>query len=446
MANFPEKSVSTSAAERQRSAKKSKQLLVVDKARFSGLIQQMVKDRVEVTCVDNCVQAVRSMRFRRPDVVLAELSVEGGGLRLAELMDMNVRFHHTPFILTCINPTSDTIQRAKKLKVDSVLVKPFPPSALIEMLGGLLDRNTETEPILLTEEENEGIAAQIKDRMASIDGLPPFPATHAEVMRLSDSDDANSDDVADQIQMDPNFLATVLKLANSSAYGFARRVDSLKMAVSLLGFQEIANLVMSLQVFKELGEYDSQSRFDSAAFWKHSVGTAFFARTIATKLNAEIEMCFMAGLLHDIGKVVLDRFFGEFFSESSRVVRDRQVSCLEAELETLGVTHPHVGGYLALNWNFSDTLIEAIVCHHDPSLAKHFVKVASVVHVANAICNHLEYGSSGEAVVQEPNDPVLGKALWKLGIGPNSFGKMVDLGKEQIDAADDFLAVLSGGA
>ena len=221
-------------------------------------------------------------------------------------------------------------------------------------------------------------------------------------------------------------------------------MDSLKLAVSLVGFEEIANLVMSLQVFQELGKYESASKFDNTAFWKHSVGTAFIARVIAQKLKAEVEVAFLAGLLHDIGKVVLDRFFSEFYAETVHMVEEEQIPSVKAEMDFLGVTHAHVGGYLAANWEFADTLTEAIVCHHDPSSARRYVKLASVVHVANAICNHLDFGSSGEVVKQEIDDPVLGKALWKLGIGPNSFGKLVEMGEGQLEDADSFLASMMG--
>ena len=117
---------------------------------------------------------------------------------------------------------------------------------------------------------------------------------------------------------------------------------------------------------------------------------------------------------------------------------------MEAEAEVLGLTHAHVGGYLAVNWEFSDTLIESIVCHHDPGRARHYQRLASIVHVANAACHHLDYGSSGEVVKQPLKDPTLAKALWKLGLEPSAFQKVQELGQEQLEAADSFLSTLSG--
>ena len=87
-------------------------------------------------------------------------------------------------------------------------------------------------------------------------------------------------------------------------------------------------------------------------------------------------------------------------------------------------------------------MTEAIVCHHDPAKARQYAKLTSVIHVANAICNHLKFGTSGEVVSQGPEDPVLGKALWKLGMGPQAFGKLVEMGEHTLDDALAFLQVM----
>ena len=416
-------------------------VLLVDKPRFVHLLERMLEGHFEVKYAADGMEAVHTVREWSPDAVVCEATVPGGGTRLAEILRMNIDCPPRPFILTCIKPGPDLIDKAAELGITRVLAKPFPPSALLEAVGNAVASVQDKAP---EEEDEADLSQMIREQMLNIDGLPPFPATHTEIVRLANSDESDSDDVAEQIQMDPGFLATVLKLANSSHYGFSRKVDSLKLAVSLVGMKEIANLVMSLQVFKELGNYDSKSGFDTTAFWKHSVGTAFIARFLAKRLRAEVELCFMAGLLHDIGKVVLDRFFGDFFQEALALIQERSCPSVEAEKEVLGLTHTQVGGYLAVNWHFADTLIESIVCHHDPSQARHYQKLASVVHVANAACSHLEYGSSGEVVQPGPKDETLAKALWRLGLEPSAFEKVTEMGSEQLEAADGFLSTLGG--
>ena len=109
-------------------------VLVVDKPRFSELISRMLAGRLEVVCVEDALAALGVFHRNRPDLIVADLSVRGGGLRLAELLDMNVAGTHTPFILTCIKPQADLVDRVKQVGIDTLLVKPFPPRTLMERI------------------------------------------------------------------------------------------------------------------------------------------------------------------------------------------------------------------------------------------------------------------------------------------------------------------------
>ena len=120
-------SAAVSAPPASRPATKLKRVLVVDKPWFSALVQRMLTGRFDVMCVADAVEAIKASKIRRPDLVVCELGVRGGGLRLAELLDMNVKAVHTPFILTCIKPSSDLVERATRAGIDEVLIKPFPP-------------------------------------------------------------------------------------------------------------------------------------------------------------------------------------------------------------------------------------------------------------------------------------------------------------------------------
>ena len=199
---------------------------------------------------------------------------------------------------------------------------------------------------------------------------------------------------------------------------------------------------MALHIFRLLGGYKSTSKLDPEAFWKHSVGTGFIARSIGQRLKLDIEFCFMAGLLHDVGKLVLDRFFSDFFRRTLELVHQKSLPSIQVEEEVLGVNHAHAGGYLAVSWNLPDEVTEAIVCHHDPSMAKTFPKIASVVHLSNSICNYLKHGNSGEICRQDPNDPALNGSLLKLGVGPNVLEKFIAMAEEQLGKADLYQVAL----
>ena len=263
-----------------------------------------------------------------------------------------------------------------------------------------------------------------------------MPDTHVKIMRLEKSEGSKRDDIAEQIEMDPDFANTLLRLANAFTDLFPRKVESLRQAVSFGGFQTIANQAMALHSFRLLGEYKSTSKLDLEAFWKHSVGTGFIARSIGQRLKLDIEFCFMAGLLHDVGKLILDRFFSDFFSHTLDLVHQKSLPSIQVEDEVLGVNHAHVGGYLAVSWNLPDAVTEAIVCHHDPSTARTFPKIASVMHIANSICSSLAHGNSGEVRRRSPDDPALNRSLLKLGVGPNVLEKFTSMAEEQLERAD----------
>ncbi|MBI2950882.1 HDOD domain-containing protein [bacterium] len=378
-----------------------KRVMVVDRERFSDLICKMLSGKYQTTVATDGLQAVRALKESPPDVIVVEMSIPGSGLRLAELVGISPKFNHIPVVLTSANPSMDIVLKAKDAGVSSYLAKPFRPSELASRIEQAL-----TEPVVAPEpsaevspEEKgaavgaegtpaavEGARRSIRDRVKKIDGLPVFPATHAEIMKLAKSENATSEALAEQIKMDPSMLATILKLVNSAYYGLRKKVDSLKVAVSLLGFEEIANLVMSAQVFQGLGGYKNKLGLDLKGFWRHSVGAGFVARSVAKKLQTEAETAFLAGMLHDIGKVVLDRFFPDYYIQVMGLVKGGEMSIGQAEEEVLGLTHAEVGGQLAAEWKFSENLQNVIMYHHAPEVARRYQRLVGLVHLSDGIC------------------------------------------------------------
>ncbi|MSS71597.1 MAG: HDOD domain-containing protein [Candidatus Latescibacteria bacterium] len=291
----------------------TRRVMVVDRERFSDLICKMLSGRYQSLVAVDGLQAVRALKETPPDVIVVEMAIPGGGLRLAELVGMSPKFNHIPVVLTSANPSLDIVLKAKEAGVSSYLAKPFRPSELLSRIEQALSEQVVSgEPSAEGSAQESGAASgtpepgvavegakrTIRDRVRKIDGLPVFPATHAEIMKLAKSENATSEALAEQINMDLSLLATILKLVNSAYYGLRKKVDSLKVAVSLLGFEEIANLVMSAQVFQNLGGYKNKLGLDLKGFWRHSVGTGFVARCVAKKLQTESETAFLAGMLH----------------------------------------------------------------------------------------------------------------------------------------------------
>ena len=418
-----------------------KRAVVVDRPQFAHLISRMLAGRFDVLCVESGPQALAKLRGKRPALIVAELGPSGEGFRLAELLGMNVRAPHIPFILTCIKPPSDLVDRAKKAGIDAVLAKPFPPSALVERIGAALKALPSWS---VGDDEKRDLVVAIRKRARGIDGLPTMSDAHDKIVGLVEDPGTTPEDIVEELGEDEGFLPTVVSLVGASHRGAQGKVASFKQALALAGPEGIGNLVMYLQVYRTLGAYQQDSKYDRTAFWKHSVGTGFIARVIAEHLKVDPSPCFRAGLLHDVGKVVLDRFYPRYLSQALAAVQETGLASTQVESTMLGVGHDQVGGTVAAIWNFSDIIVEAIACHHAPAAARRYPKISSVINVANAACNHLGYGSSGEAKRYDVMDSELTKSLVKLGVGPTALEGLVKLGKEQLEGANKFVSVLMG--
>ena len=422
-----------------------RKILIVDFERFSTLIAKMLSGTFVTYTATDGLQAIQHLQETPPDLVLIEQSIPGDGLRLAELIGMSSAFDNLPIILMSVTPTAEGILRARNAGVNIYLAKPFRPSELRERIDQIFKQATNAlvEDEKEVDEVDENVLEQanqnIKDRVKQIDGLPPFPATHAQILELANSDDSSSDDIAEQLQMDPSLLATVFKIVNSSAYGFQKKVDSLKLAVTLLGLEEIANIVMTAQVFKSLGDYEGDSGFDRDAFWKHSIGTAFMTRGIAKKLQTEVESAFLAGMLHDLGKVVLDRCFAEYYGAVVKQVQDKELFIAEAEYNLLGLTHTDVGEQLAIEWKFAEKYLYSIALHHNPGRARRYQRLVGLVHMADIMCRKAGYGSGGDDLVPDYNQAVLDH----FALGDRGVIILEQTANEQLETANGFLAALA---
>ncbi len=420
-----------------------KSILIVDQERFSTLIAKMLSGKFATQTATNGIDAIQWLKKSRPDLLIIEESIPGDGIRFCEIMGMSPSFSKLPIILLSVSPSSDGILRARAAGVNTYLAKPFRPSELQNRIDAIFEAipPSQEAPQQPNEISGENRAEMIKDRLKQIEGLPPFPATHAQILELANSDISSSDEIAEQLQMDPSLLATVFKLVNSPAYGFPKKVDSLKLAVTLLGLEEIANLVMTAQVFKNLGDYNGGSGFDRAGFWKHSVGTAFITKAISKKLQTEVESAFLAGMLHDLGKVVLDRCFTDYYKAVIDLSKEKQLWIGDAENKLLSLTHAEVGGQLATEWKFAEKYLYSILYHHDPEATIRYQRLTSLVHIADHLCRKFGYGSGGDEQVPELHLAVLDR----FALGERGLAILEELAKKELDNASSFLSALSSG-
>ena len=251
-------------------------------------------------------------------------------------------------------------------------------------------------------------AIQLADLVRQLHDLPSLPAVVMELLTSIDQEDVDISVLAKKVSHDQALTAKTLRLANSSTYGLQVKVTTIQQAITFLGFQTTRNLITAAAVTGCFAKGACKG-FDDKAFWRHSIATAVCARVLARRLRFNQDYAFTAGLLHDIGRLVLVTVYPEGYAEAIARSAGEDIELQAAEQAVLGLDHVAAGLVLAEHWKFSDTIKMAIAHHHDPETVGAGV-LANIVHIANAIVHALDMvGAQGEAV--PPVSPVAWKAM-----------------------------------
>lgn len=249
----------------------------------------------------------------------------------------------------------------------------------------------------------------LADLVARAGDLAALPQVVIQVIDSTNNPRASAADIERVVGKDQALTARILTLANSSYYGLPRRVSSLREAVFFLGFKTVRNLAMTVTSFNLfLGKSDAAS-LARRDLWKHALNAGLCGKLIASAVpNTGIsEEVFTAALLHDIGKMILDRQYPERFTLAVAAARERNVAFHHVEQEFLPFTHAEVGAALAERWNLPAMLLEAIGYHHMPEQATSDPKTCAVVTLASDLAN--AFGTApapGEAPAEHTADDV----------------------------------------
>lgn len=236
------------------------------------------------------------------------------------------------------------------------------------------------------------MAISLQELIAGTKDLQALPSTTLQLMRLLDDDTVEASQVLSVIEKDPSLTANLLKLCNSSYYGLRRKVASAKEALVLLGNNTIVTLAFATSMGDVLRGPFSAYRLDRNKLWHHALGTALGAGYLCEKFNGKgmKEIAFTAGLVHDIGKLILNR---PLKNEMGAVEPDCDFRCLlETEKSTLGFDHAEAGALLGETWNFPAALVDIIRYHHNPSKAEENTDLVRAVAAANLATCRLGYG------------------------------------------------------
>jgi putative nucleotidyltransferase with HDIG domain len=226
---------------------------------------------------------------------------------------------------------------------------------------------------------------EIKEKIQSIIHLPALPTVAMQVVELVDNPRTSASSLGKVIATDQALTGKVLKIANSPFYGFPKKIATVDFAIIVLGFDALKEIIISLSLISSL-QKKSDPFLDARAFWDHSIATGVVARRLARDLGYRVSgEVFVGGLLHDMGITILHRYFTNEFTRIVGIVRETDLTFLEAEESVLGVTHADVGGWLATRWNLPDHLIEVLATHHAPDRAVHNPDLVALVHCADVL-------------------------------------------------------------
>ncbi len=272
---------------------------------------------------------------------------------------------------------------------------------------------------------DEDLKTSVRGEILQVKDLPTLPHVLDELTKLVEDPDASSESIAKVISTDQVLSAKVLKMVNSPIYGFPGRISSIQHALVLLGFNVIRGIIISTSVFDMMEQA-------MKGLWDHSLGCATACNIIARRAGFEDpEEYAVAGLLHDLGKVVTAVQLPDVHKTISDTVKAKEMTYFQAEKDVLGFGHDRINAWLGRHWGLPPNIREAMSRHHSPQLAEFYKPMSCVVHLGDFLVRLFEFGNSGD----DQTAYLRPEALIELKF------KMTDLDRVMDEMADQLLEV-----
>ena len=252
----------------------------------------------------------------------------------------------------------------------------------------------------IDEKSRELIKTRIISKMKDIKSFPQFVL---ETMRKLNDPESNASDVARSLSRDEGLVLRILKLANSAAYGIPHNISNVTEAITMLGYKSVSNIVLAATVYSAMDKGLSGYALDRGELWRHSLMVAYTSRYLAQLTEAvPAEDAYVGGLLHDIGKVVLNDYVRFGYGIIVKMVEEKHIPFTEAEWQVLGFDHAMIGDILVEKWGMPEGYHIAVAYHHKPNELpedkKQFQPLLDVVTVANNICLMLGIGLGADGL------------------------------------------------
>jgi putative nucleotidyltransferase with HDIG domain len=282
---------------------------------------------------------------------------------------------------------------------------------------------------------------QRRDIEKFIRKMPSLSTTVGKVMEICSRTDASPNELNKVISLDPVLTGQVLKLINSAYYSLVNKVTSLTRAITMLGMNTVKNMALSTAIIRSVAGSKKSKALPTQKFWAHSIGTGVSAKLLGEVKGVPVmerEELFLAGLLHDLGKVP----FGDEYIEVLNIAKFEQLPLREVEVDILGIDHQEVGLMIADKWKLNNVITTCIGSHHDvDNLSKHSSELSqqlALVGLGDLYANILDHGYAGNPFPEEGD---VHKLLTHTDISMEDFCGIGGRVVEEIDKAKVFLQI-----
>ncbi len=255
----------------------------------------------------------------------------------------------------------------------------------------------------------------IRSRLDEISDILTIPDVLIEVNNLVRNPFSSASDIAKVINRDLALSTKILKLVNSPFYGFSKQITSINYAIVILGFNTIRDLAITVFILDLIDDKKSDV-FDPKSFWQFSVNVGIIAEYLVDRVKlTRNDSIYIAGLLHEIGVVILNQFFPREFNAAYSYAQENRCTLLQAEKKVLNFNHTEISEYLLEKWNFPETILD--VCRHCYSPEAGNEKLPYIIHVSNIFCRALKLGDPADSSIPE----ISAKALEIVVIDKSNF-------------------------
>lgn len=268
----------------------------------------------------------------------------------------------------------------------------------------------------------------ILKKIHEIEDIPSLPSIVMEVNSMLQDVNTSMKVLSQTIEKDQAMVPKLFKLVNSAFFGLNSKIKNVSQAVSILGFNTVRNAIVSISIIDAFSIKLGVASFDIKNFWTHSISVAVTSKYLARQLSfKDPDEAFTAGLLHDIGKIILARYFNDFFENVLITTINEKIPFVEAERKVMNITHSDIGAELAKKWLLAPSFIDVIRYHHEIIRTVNNYNLIKIVHVANNIVKAFQEDQKGNGklsgihpeIEAEMKDIILTATEWFPGILEN---------------------------